>query len=76
MKRCAIDISSSGTVKFKVQEGEEDHAESILDMLEAGDPPTWLQNLLIEELMRNLVVEGWEIISLEPEPDEDLNFEE
>lgn len=74
MKRCIVDISCAGSFKFKVDDGEEEFAEGLMEMLERGDPPPWLLTLVTETLLRNLQIEGWEIIGMEPAPDEELDF--
>jgi hypothetical protein len=76
MKRCIFDISCSCSVKFRLDDGEEEFAESLMEMLERGDPPPWLHTLVVESMLKNLQIEGWEIIGLEPAPDEELDFGE
>ena len=79
MQRCHIQFSVSGEINFIVQEGEEDSAEDIVERLEDGDIPVWLETLILESLMdeplERLSIDHYRIKGRAPDPEEELNFD-
>jgi len=80
MQRCRISFSISGSIKIPVQEEIEDAVEEIVDHLEDGTPPRWVESLIIEAVIKQIQAGEIEIDDTEMEseefgPEDELVFE-
>jgi hypothetical protein len=78
MQQCIIKFTLTGEVRFAVSEGEEETAEEIVEQLEDGNPPNWLEARILENLAQHAIewlsVDQTIIKGREPLPEEELNF--
>lgn len=79
MQRLRVSFYLPGRVTIPVQEGEEQTATDLMDLLAGGSPPAWLEGKIREALedtsMEHLEIEHYEILGTAPEPDEELDFD-
>jgi len=79
MQRCKVKWRTTFNVEFKLQAGEEETAEELIELLEAGSAPAWLEALFVNKLERvlseGIEVDDFTITGSEPSPDEELIFD-
>ena len=76
MQRCRVKVSIPSIIEFRVRAGEEETAEELIEKLQEGYTPTWIEELLTRGLRINeLEIEEFSILGHEPAPDEELNFD-
>ena len=76
MARCRIRFSIPGKIEIRVQAGEEEEIREFIEDLKAGEPTTWLEQMILNGL-------SWEDIEIDevkflghiPEPGEPLVFD-
>jgi hypothetical protein len=80
MRRLRLSLYIPARITVLVQEGEEQTAQDLVDALSVGLPPAWLESeirkVLEEVPMERIEVDEFEILGHDPEPDEELDFDD
>jgi hypothetical protein len=76
MKRCRLVLNIKSKIEFRIREGEEETAEELIERIQDGYSPAWIESLIKKGLDYNDIdVERKHIRGMEPAPDEELNFD-
>lgn len=76
MQRCKLKVLVPSVIEFRVREGEEESAEELIEKIGEGYAPTWIEELIKRGLRFDQAdVDEFVITGLEPQPDEELNFD-
>ena len=76
MQRCRVELNLKSVIEFRVRDNEQDTAEELLERIQEGYVPTWIEELIKRNLVLDQVeIEDYVVLGREPLPDEELNFE-
>jgi len=76
MQRCKVVLSIPCKIEFLVRDGEEETAEELIERLQEGDLPIWMEELILRSLkLDELEVIDTKILGQAPGPEEELNFD-
>lgn len=77
MQRCKVTYFIPGKIEFRLQDGEEETAEVLIEQLVSGRAPTWLETLIQEGLkIDQIEIDSMETYGMAPELGEELDFGE
>lgn len=77
MQRCRLELSVNCVINFRIRSSEEEEtAESLIERINEGYAPTWIEELIKKNLQFDQIsVDQFSITGDEPAPDEELNFD-
>jgi hypothetical protein len=76
VQRCRLVLNLKSVINFRIRDGEEQDAEELIEEIQRGYTPTWIEELIKRSLKFNQIeVEDYTIAGHEPAPDEELNFD-
>jgi len=76
MQRCKIKFCLTGKTEIKVQSGEEDTLDVLIEELEEGRAPSWLEQMLVNGInWEDIELEEVKILGGEPGAEEELDFD-
>lgn len=76
MQRCKLELNLTSIINFRMRENERETAEELIEDIKNGYVPGWIEILIKRGLQYDQVeVVDFSVLSHEPAPEEELNFE-
>jgi hypothetical protein len=77
MRKCRLVINIKSIVTLPYDEDEYESIDNFVETIEQGYPPIWIEQAIKTGLsFKEIEVEKIQIIGGEPQPEEELNFDQ